>query len=329
MDDTQIIENATKAINRLKKGAHYRDWLLIGAGFAVGVRQCLHEAKTNDRSNKDYQNAFNKWLGVNVWTKDIDKKTRNDAIWCHEHEAEVEVYLATLGDDRRRVSLNHPTSIHRAWSKANVIPEPKEPREKKADITFSEWEALVEERDELKEKIENADWTTAEPKKVNPDREKEKAAGLTQLNMWVPKERLGIIKEMVGVWINAIDDDPITGLDIMKFIRRINKEGTFGHTLDKKMTAEIVAMVHGFVEATTKETREGVSQINEVFDTVHLGFRTLYPKEFEEAVEWARKKLTTQEETQPQPAVEPLTSEKAEPAAEEAFTPHKRALARV
>jgi hypothetical protein len=68
-------------------------------------------------------------------------------------------------DGIRRVQLNHPSSIKRAWEKVNVIPEPKPEREKKANITAAEHEALIAERDELKEKIENAEWN-AQPEDI-------------------------------------------------------------------------------------------------------------------------------------------------------------------
>ena len=52
----------------------------------------------------------------------IDKATRNDALRCHEHRAEIEKYLAVLAEPER-FRLNHPTTVLRAWKKATVVPD--------------------------------------------------------------------------------------------------------------------------------------------------------------------------------------------------------------
>jgi hypothetical protein len=158
-EDAQTIDSAVKAVARLKKHAHLEDWYAIGAGFWVGVRIAVEKHKPNDRAtDKRYQNEFGAWLREHPWTLDIDKASRNHAIWLHEYRDEVEKFLDTVTENKR-ANMNHPSTVRRAFDKMNIIPEPKPDREPKAQITQAEHEALIAERNALKQRLDDADWS--------------------------------------------------------------------------------------------------------------------------------------------------------------------------
>jgi hypothetical protein len=95
------------------------------------------------------------------WAKDVDKTTRNHVIWLHENKEEVEKFLETVTGNKR-VNMNHPTTVRRAYDKVHVVKDKVE-KQKKADITEAEHQHLLEKIERLQEVIEDGEFAAAKP----------------------------------------------------------------------------------------------------------------------------------------------------------------------
>jgi hypothetical protein len=160
MDDSQLIDNAAISFARLKKGGqNLLDWYAVGAGLDVGVRLALNESGANDRDNKRYKNAFSKWMKGQEWAGDLDSATRTHALWLHENHDAVEELLATL-DTAKRLKMNHPTTVRRAWDRAHNPKIEPEGKPKQVKIDAGELRELHDELDYLKaDGVTDADTT--------------------------------------------------------------------------------------------------------------------------------------------------------------------------
>jgi hypothetical protein len=165
VNDTQVLEDASKAAARIKKGAHLTDWFAVGAGLVAGQTQCLRETGANDRNNKRYQNCFNKWMDAHKWSLDFDQTTRSHVVWLHENRDAVNEFLAPLASNQRQ-RMNHPSTVKRAFDKAHkpaVEKEPKEPKPDERDARIEELEGELVEANEkiasLETVIADGEWT--------------------------------------------------------------------------------------------------------------------------------------------------------------------------
>ena len=138
---------AAEADIRIKSGMHWRDWMFVADGMAVGQAKAMRLASTNRPYGKAYQRAFGDWLKDREWANRHDKGARSNMLWCVDHISEINAWRERLGQ-KERDKLNHPTTVKRAFEAAHRDPiDPNAPkRETKA-------EALARENAELWDKI--------------------------------------------------------------------------------------------------------------------------------------------------------------------------------
>jgi hypothetical protein len=145
---------AEEAADRIKRGQHWLDWLAIGEGLVVGRLKAMRRAGTNQPQGAPYNRAFGDWMDEHRWARDLDKATRNHAMWAADNRAVIEAWRETLAQNVR-AALNHPTSTKRRYeATTGVKAEPKEKGETKAQRAERELEAVAAERDKWKRQAE-------------------------------------------------------------------------------------------------------------------------------------------------------------------------------
>jgi hypothetical protein len=146
---------AETAWERLKRGASWDDWKAISRRLSDGRTASMAKAGCNQPVGKTYNKAFSDWLDARKWAREIDKATRNQAMWCAENEAAIEAWRETVGVSQR-LMMNHPGTIKRNFERMMVDrdKEKKEPTETKAQKVERELEALAAERDKWKRQAE-------------------------------------------------------------------------------------------------------------------------------------------------------------------------------
>ena len=111
---------AAEAAARIEKGQHWLDWLAIGEGLVVGRLRAMRRSGTNRPEGSAYNRCFGDWMDAHTWARDLDRATRNHAVWCADHRDEVERWRETLAKNVR-ANLNHPTSIKRRYDKSHAV----------------------------------------------------------------------------------------------------------------------------------------------------------------------------------------------------------------
>jgi hypothetical protein len=146
---------AETAWERLKRGASWDDWKAISRRLSDGRTAAMAKAGCNQPVGKTYNKAFSDWLDARKWAREIDKATRNQAMWCAENEAAIEAWRETVGVSQR-LMMNHPGTIKRNFERMMIDrdKEKKEPTETKAQKVERELEALAAERDKWKRQAE-------------------------------------------------------------------------------------------------------------------------------------------------------------------------------
>ena len=118
--EARIEEIAAQAAERISRGQHWLDWLAIGEGLVVGRQRAMRRSGTNRPEGSAYNRAFGNWIDEHKWARDLDKATRNHAMWCADHRAEIEYWRETQASNIR-ANLNHPTSIKRRYESAHKV----------------------------------------------------------------------------------------------------------------------------------------------------------------------------------------------------------------
>ena len=146
---------AVVAWDNLKKGASWEDWRAIARRLSDGRVASMAKAGTNQPVGKTYNKAFSDWLDDRTWAREIDKASRNQAIWCADNEAAIEKWRETVGLTQR-LMMNHPGTIKRNFERMNVDKdkEKKPETETRAQKVERELEALAAERDKWKRQAE-------------------------------------------------------------------------------------------------------------------------------------------------------------------------------
>lgn len=154
--EARIEREAEAASKELKSGQQWMSWLKIGRLMVVGRNKAMLRGGTNEPIGARYNKAFGEWLDQRQWLRDIDKATRSHAMWCVDHEAELERLRDNMGQTKRD-SANHPTTMRRAWERLQKEGEkdPSAPKaETKAQKIERELEAMAAERDKWKREAE-------------------------------------------------------------------------------------------------------------------------------------------------------------------------------
>jgi len=152
--EERVERAAEEAADRIKRGQHWLDWRQIGEGLVVGRQKAMRRAGTNQPAGAPYNRAFGEWMDQHRWARDLDKATRNHAMWAADNYVAIEVWRETLAQNVR-AALNHPTSVKRRYeATTGNRAEPKEKAESKAARLERELEALATERDHWKHQAE-------------------------------------------------------------------------------------------------------------------------------------------------------------------------------
>jgi hypothetical protein len=113
-----IIRCGQEALSRLCQGQSWDDWLAVGEALRIIRHLAMLEAHTNEPEGSRYQTVFGERLR-NKGFGEIDKGDRKRLFDCLEHHAEIKAWRATLPINKR-LALNHPSSVWRAWQKSTV-----------------------------------------------------------------------------------------------------------------------------------------------------------------------------------------------------------------
>jgi hypothetical protein len=112
---------AAEADERIKRGAHWEDWMFVGDGLAVGQRKAMQIAGTNRPYGRGYTKAFADWINQRPWAKRYnDTGTRSNLLWCIDHRSEIESWRITLAQNQRDL-INHPTTMKRRYEAAHRV----------------------------------------------------------------------------------------------------------------------------------------------------------------------------------------------------------------
>jgi hypothetical protein len=141
---------AEEAEDRIRRGAHWSDWMYVADGFAVGRAKAMRAAGTNQPYGKAYTRAFGEWMKERPWAREerIDKGTRSNLLWAADHRSEIEAWRETLTQGER-AKMNHPTTLKRRFEAAHRITaiDPTAPKKETSR------EALVRENEDLWAKV--------------------------------------------------------------------------------------------------------------------------------------------------------------------------------
>jgi hypothetical protein len=154
-NETRLETEAAAAAERIKGGQHWTDWITIGEGLAVGRQKAMRRSGTNQPIGAIYNRAFGEWLDAHKWARDLDKATRNHAIWCADNRPAVEAWRATLAENQRSM-INHPSVTKRRYEATtkDKADTPGAAKETKAQQVERELEAMAVERDKWKRAAE-------------------------------------------------------------------------------------------------------------------------------------------------------------------------------
>jgi hypothetical protein len=149
---------AEEADARIKRGAHWEDWMFVADGFVVGRTKAMRRSGTNQPIGSAYNRCFGEWMNERPWAKAYDKATRNHLFWAADHRSEIEQWRTTLAQNVRE-RMNHPTTLRRAYDAAHKpASNPNAPRkETTLEAHVRENEELRTENKKLKHQIEAGD----------------------------------------------------------------------------------------------------------------------------------------------------------------------------
>jgi hypothetical protein len=143
---------AEEAAMRIKRGDHWLDWLAIGEGLMVGRLRAMRRAGTNAPVGAAYNKAFGAWLDARKWARDLDKATRNHALWAADNRDAIERWRETLAQNAR-ARMNHPTTVKRAFD-AERKNAPTRKGETRTQKLMREIERLSDENSALRKRAE-------------------------------------------------------------------------------------------------------------------------------------------------------------------------------
>ena len=111
---------------QIKRGDHWPYWLAVGEGLLTGRHLAMRRAGTNVPVGSAYSKAFGLWLDAHQWARDLDKATRNHAMWAADHRDAIERWRETLAENVR-ARINHPTTMKRAYEAAHQDAKAEKP----------------------------------------------------------------------------------------------------------------------------------------------------------------------------------------------------------
>jgi len=95
----------------------------VGKALEHGRTEATWSAGSNHRKGRAYNEEFNKWRKANGFDV-IDTGTLSRLSRCLEHQAEIEVWRATLSPDEL-MQINHPNVVWRKWNASVAKAKPE------------------------------------------------------------------------------------------------------------------------------------------------------------------------------------------------------------
>ena len=152
------IWDAQEAWRRLSSGHTRQDWLLVGKACQLLRAEAMHTAHVNKPEGRRYNQEYSGLLKAYGFAG-IDKAVRSKLFFILDNITEIEKWLATIPANKR-VELNHPQSIWRAYQRTIV----KKPDDGKKPSHVEQLRAsLIESQEEnarLKHEIKCGDLFT-------------------------------------------------------------------------------------------------------------------------------------------------------------------------
>jgi hypothetical protein len=158
--------DADAAWQRLRTGASWTDWLVIGEWLLGARNAALHETGANAPQGRAYAGAFGRRLDQRTFAK-MDQGDRARLFKCMENRDAIEEWRATLTLGQR-IKLNHPSTVLRQWKARTQMPDPSKPKKPSPMAKLHDAVVAAEERANTAERalIREAfdvDWQSAEP----------------------------------------------------------------------------------------------------------------------------------------------------------------------
>jgi hypothetical protein len=122
----EAVRRGQDAWARVRGDHTWEDWLRVGAALAILRTEAMHEARVNQPSGRNYNEAFGTLL-QKFGFDTIDKGDRARLFEVMAKLVEIEAWRATLTQDQR-VLLNHPTTVLRKFKGATAASDPVKPK---------------------------------------------------------------------------------------------------------------------------------------------------------------------------------------------------------
>jgi len=113
------VARGQQAWARLRSEQSWSDWCDVGAALQHGRHLAMLEANTNKPQGRRYQDIYGEWLKATGFDQ-IDKGDRSRLLDCLEQREKIENWRQKLPLNKR-LALNHPNSIWRAWRQSTVV----------------------------------------------------------------------------------------------------------------------------------------------------------------------------------------------------------------
>jgi len=141
----EVIRAGQEAWKRLSSGRTWTDWGYVGAALDIGQAEAMRMAHTNKPEGCRFNAEYGTWLKATGFDQ-IDKSTRSRLLSCCRNIHAIEQWLATLPTNKR-LALNHPHSVWRAWQRTQV-PKPADTPKKPSHVARLN-AALIESQEEV------------------------------------------------------------------------------------------------------------------------------------------------------------------------------------
>lgn len=155
--EARLEREGDAALDRIKRGQQWLDWIAIGEWLVFGRNKAMHRAGTNQPAGATYNKAFGAWLDEHAKLRGIDKATRNHVMWAADNRVELDSWRATLAENVRS-ALNHPTATKRRYEAATRTASSMAPKAASAKEKFeAELLRLEGENAKLKRQLDDGD----------------------------------------------------------------------------------------------------------------------------------------------------------------------------
>ena len=121
-EEREIVRQSDVAFVRVRQT--WDSWKQVRAGLVVLRDLAMREAGANDPKSKLYKDRFHRLLEQRAYcSTKMDPSTRKALLKCAELVPEIDEWHQRL-DEHRRLRLNHPANVLRAFRKAQEPPSP-------------------------------------------------------------------------------------------------------------------------------------------------------------------------------------------------------------